>query len=78
MNSLAVAAIRNWLLTSNVQIPEGPQKGGVAGWLDEKGYPAFVYAEATGYYLTGMAFMLAVSRTDENAVLNHAYRAPST
>jgi len=75
MNSLAVAAIRNWLLTSNVQIPEGPQKGGVAGWLDEKGYPAFVYAEATGYYLTGMAFMLAVSRTDENAVLNHAYRA---
>jgi hypothetical protein len=53
----AVRAIESWLLESGVQLAEGPHRGGVAGWLDGTGRPAFVYLEITGYYLTTMAWL---------------------
>ena len=62
------AVIRHWLLNSGVQVPAGAERGGVAGWLNERGDPEFVYTEVTGYYLTAMAFMLAAgSREDGTA-----------
>ncbi|MDT5016059.1 MAG: hypothetical protein QOD39_2219 [Mycobacterium sp.] len=53
----AVGRIEDWLLRSGVQLDEGPQRGGVAGWLDRDGQPEFVYLEITGYYLTAMAWL---------------------
>src|SRR5438093_555477 len=53
--------IESWLLDSCIQIPDGPQRGGVAGWLDWLGKPAFVYPEITGYYLTWLAFLKIAS-----------------
>lgn len=44
--------LRDWLLFAPIQPPDGPHRGGVAGWLDEAGRPAFVYGEITGYLLT--------------------------
>jgi hypothetical protein len=53
----AARRIERWLLRSGVQIEEGAQRGAVAGWLDRKGRPEFVYLEITGYYLTTMAWL---------------------
>ncbi|HEY0382976.1 MAG TPA: hypothetical protein VGC72_12335 [Candidatus Elarobacter sp.] len=44
--------VRNWLLDAPIQPEIGEHRGAVAGWLDESKRPAFVYGEATGYYLT--------------------------
>lgn len=53
----AARRIERWLLRSGVQVEEGAQRGAVAGWLDRKGRPEFVYLEITGYYLTTMAWL---------------------
>jgi hypothetical protein len=71
-------AVSRWLLTSNIQIPDGPERGGVAGWLTDDGQPAFVYMEATGYYLTSMAFHVVARLGDEDAAARSAERAHST
>ena len=55
----AIRRVERWLLTSSLQIPDGPQRGGIAGWLDAHGRPEFVYLEITGYYLTSMAWLIA-------------------
>jgi hypothetical protein len=54
----AARRIEHWLVTSPVQIQEGQYAGGVAGWLDADGCPAFVYLEITGYYLTAAAWLI--------------------
>ncbi len=53
----AVARVEDWLLHSGIQLDCGPQRGGVAGWLDGHGEPEFAYLEITGYYLTAMAWL---------------------
>jgi hypothetical protein len=53
----AVVRIEGWLLHSDVQIEEGSQRGGVAGWLNADGEPDYVYLEIAGYYLTAMAWL---------------------
>ena len=53
----AALRIEAWLLDSAVLLPDGPQRGGVAGWLDADGRPEFVYLEITGYYLTALAWL---------------------
>jgi hypothetical protein len=53
----AAGLIEEWLLQSGIQIDEGPERGGIAGWLDENGKPEFVYLEIAGYYLTTMAWL---------------------
>jgi hypothetical protein len=53
----AVQQIEDWLLNSGIQLESGPQRGGIAGWLDRDGRPEFVYLEITGYYLTAMAWL---------------------
>ena len=53
----AALRIEAWLLDSAVQLPGGPHRGGVAGWLDADGRPEFVYLEITGYYLTTLAWL---------------------
>lgn len=47
--------LRGWLLGPAVQLATGPQRGGVAGLLDARGQPQYVYAEITGYYLHWLA-----------------------
>lgn len=49
--------MEKWLLTSGIQLPAGPEKGAVAGWLTDQGQPEYAYMEITGYYLSTMAFM---------------------
>ncbi len=66
--------MRDWLLDSAIQIPDGPHRGAIAGWLDDKGKPAFAYGEITGYYLTCTAFML-LSRGDDARIRQRAERA---
>lgn len=59
------SAIQSWLLSPEVQLADGPHRGGVVGWLDESGRAAFVYPEVTGYYLTWLAFLArAFGRSD--------------
>jgi hypothetical protein len=53
----AVTRIEEWLLRSEIQVDQGAQQGGIAGWLDGKGRPEFVYLEIAGYYLTAMAWL---------------------
>lgn len=53
----AARRIEYWLLHSGVQLAAGPERGGVAGWLDRTGQPEFIYLEITGYYLTAMAWL---------------------
>jgi hypothetical protein len=53
----AVNRIENWLLHSGIQITDGAQRGGIAGWLDRDGRPEFVNLEIAGYYLTAMAWL---------------------
>jgi hypothetical protein len=55
----AARAIEGWLLDSGVQLADGPERGGVAGWLDRDRQPEFVYAEITGYYLVFAAWLAA-------------------
>ena len=45
--------MEEWLITSPIQ----DSSGGVSGWLDDAGKPAFIYGEITGYYLSAMAFV---------------------
>ena len=49
--------VRDWLLTSAVQITTGADSGGVAGWLNSSLQPEYLYLEITGYYLSSMAFI---------------------
>jgi hypothetical protein len=66
----AIGRIERWLLTSEIQLSGGLQRGGIAGWLDEHDRPSFVYLEITGYYLTSMAWFIAGgARSDESAAL---------
>ncbi len=62
--------IASWLLSSGIQIQAGPEAGAVAGWLNVEGEPAFAYTEITGYYLSCMAFMRKVGRSEPNVALN--------
>lgn len=69
-------AIQSWLLSPEVQLADGPHRGGVVGWFDENGSAVFVYPEITGYYLTWLAFLArAFGRTDE--ITRHANEALS-
>src|SRR5438067_5668158 len=53
----ALERVEGWLLHSGIQVDEGDQRGGIAGWLDQNGRPDFVYLEIAGYYLTAMAWL---------------------
>jgi hypothetical protein len=67
--------VQCWLLNSNIQILEGKEAGGVAGWLDSDGIPEFVYSEIVGYYLTCLAFMTVVTPSLKKWVCPRAQRA---
>ena len=74
----AARRVERWLLTSSIQIPDGPQRGGVAGWLDADGRAEFVYLEITGYYLTSMAWLIsggALSRDSAELARERGQRA---
>ncbi len=51
-------------------MPDGPHRGGIAGWLNEEGAPEFLYPEVAGYYLTWLAF-LAAAYPDHLATTSH-------
>jgi hypothetical protein len=55
----AALRIELFLLSSGIQIAEGPHRGSVAGWLDQAGAPEFTYFEITGYYMTAMSWLAA-------------------
>ena len=74
MDDKIIDPIARWLLHGGAQIAVGPEAGGVAGWLDEAGTPAFAYTEITGYYLTCLAFMREIGVSDP-AVSANAKRA---
>ena len=59
--------IERWLLESEVQLEDEPHRGAVAGWLDRKGRPEFVYLEITGYYLTTMAWLAGGAASSEES-----------
>jgi hypothetical protein len=61
----AARRIERWLLDSGVQLEGGPQRGGVAGWLDRHGQAEFVYLEITGYYLTTAAWLATGAASSE-------------
>jgi hypothetical protein len=69
--------IESWLLESPVQLSSGEHAGGVAGRIDDDGQPEFVYLEATGYYLTTVAWCarLARSQRRSEAALERGRRA---
>jgi hypothetical protein len=46
-----------WLARAPIVVAEGPERGGVVGWLDEDGVAPFVYGEASGYYLTFLTWL---------------------
>jgi hypothetical protein len=60
--------IKRWLLRSSIQVKEGEHRGGVAGWLDGRNRPLFVYPEITGYYLTTLAFMASWQESTRDLV----------
>jgi hypothetical protein len=62
--------IASWLLSSGIRIQAGPEEGAVAGWLNTERKPSFAYTEITGYYLSCMAFMHKVGRSEPNVALN--------
>lgn len=64
-NLALIQSIQNWLLSAQVQLTDGAHRGGVVGWLNEKGSPEFLYPEVTGYYLTWLAFLSLVSHASE-------------
>jgi hypothetical protein len=67
--------VQCWLLTSNIQLLEGKEAGGVAGWLDNDGVPEFIYTEIVGYYLTCLAFMMVVTPSLKKWACPRAQRA---
>ena len=78
MAAEAVVRIESWLLHSDVQLAEGGERGGVAGWLNAEGEPDFVYLEITGYYLTAMAWLAsgaACSAQNADTARGHAQHA---
>jgi hypothetical protein len=64
-------AIARWLLDGGVQMKDGAQCGGVAGWLDPAGQADYVYPEITGYYLQWLAW----TATREGATPRLEYHA---
>jgi hypothetical protein len=69
--------IERWLLESAVQLSSGAHVGGVAGRIDERGRPEFVYLEATGYYLTSTAWCARTTDSEprRKAALERGRRA---
>jgi hypothetical protein len=67
--------IEHWLLTSNIQVNEGNDQGGIAGWLNEDNQPEFVYMEITGYYLTCLAFIITKSNESRETAITRAVKA---
>ncbi|HSB13922.1 MAG TPA: hypothetical protein VLE22_05650 [Bryobacteraceae bacterium] len=49
--------IEDWLARAPIVVTEGPERGGVVGWLDEDDVAPFVYGEASGYYLTFLTWL---------------------
>ncbi len=71
-----IERMENWLLKSGVQLTDGPEAGGVAGWLNDDGTPEYVYMEITGYYLSSMAFIISKSEGAVKAdALDNAQKA---
>jgi hypothetical protein len=60
-----IKAVEQWLLSSKIQPQSGPHRGGVAGWLNDKGSPVFLYPEITGYFLTWLTFLSEKNRDSE-------------
>src|SRR6187551_949587 len=60
-----------WLLTSDIRIKNGYNKGGLYGWknLNPVSFP-FIYSEITGYGIT--SFLWIYSLTSNNAALQAA------
>ena len=54
-----IEELEKWLVAGPIQLQADGHYGGIAGWLDNAGIPAFAYGESTGYYLTCGAFALA-------------------
>ncbi len=71
------ARIRDWLLTSNIQIREGLEQGGVAGWLTSKEPPSFAYTEMAGYFLTCLSFMQVAEENPDSRLSLRAQSALS-
>ena len=66
------------MLHSDVQLDEGAQQGGVAGWLDPDGRPEFVYPEIAGYYLTALAWLASGAASSPQHVALARVRAQKT
>jgi hypothetical protein len=64
-----ISKIEDWLLNSPVQLGRGPEKGGIAGWLNAHHLPEYVYMEITGYYLSSMAFIATNTNSTHNQSL---------
>lgn len=69
------ARMRSWLLHGPAQLRDGAQAGGVAGLIDARGKPRYVYAEITGYYLSWLADMAGTAGADAALVRERARRA---
>jgi hypothetical protein len=50
-------SIAAWLLDGGAQSTTGPQRGGVAGWIDAEGRAEYIYPEITGYYMQWLAWL---------------------
>lgn len=74
----AARRIEGWLLESGIQIPDGPQQGGIAGWLDSQGMPEFVYLEIAGYYLTSMTWLASAAASSPHRAAAARVRARLT
>ena len=76
MDDKITERIASWILKSHIQIQDGPESGAVAGWLHAEEHPSFAYTEITGYYLTCLAFMHRIGRSDP-CIASNANRAVS-
>ncbi|MCW2631872.1 MAG: hypothetical protein JWR88_834 [Pseudonocardia sp.] len=74
----AARRIEGWLLESGIQIPDGPQQGGIAGWLDSQGMPEFVYLEIAGYYLMSMTWLASAAASSPDRAAAARVRARLT
>ncbi len=63
----AIEAIQSWLLGPEVQLAEGPHRGGIVGWVGEDGSPVFLYPEIAGYYLSWLGFFAFYSNQIDEA-----------
>ncbi len=70
--------IEGWLLHNDIQLDEGAEQGGIAGWLDRDGTPEFVYPEIAGYYLTILAWLASGSGSSPQHVSVARVRAHRT